>query len=308
MGNLQVYSFSNHIMNNTIVIAGGSGFLGQLLAECFKENDIFILSRKKQISSERIKYVHWDGEHEGEWIQSLESCLALINMTGKSVNCRYTEKNKQEIFDSRTKSTNALGNAIIKLTNPPKVWINAGSATIYRHAEDRPMDEFTGEIGEGFSVDVCKVWEETFNAFKLPNTRQIILRTGIVLGEKGEVLPMFKRLVRFGLGGKMGNGNQYLNWIQDEDFCRVTEWCINNTKAEGIYNVTAPNAIKNKDFMKMIRKHLGMPFGLPSYKWMLEIGTRILGTESELILKSRWVYPARLLQEGFVFKNELPVL
>ena len=286
-----------------IIIAAGTGFLGIALTEYFTNYEIIILTRSESKTKGRIKYVHWDAKTtNGNWTNEIEGAVALINMTGKSVNCRYNEKNTAEIFASRLDSTRILGEAIANSKNPPKVWINAASATIYRHAEDRQMDEYTGEIGKGFSVEVCKAWEKIFEEAQTPPTRKVALRIAMVMGKNGGVFPVFKRLAKLGLGGKHGNGNQFVSWIHEKDFCRVIEFCISNENIQGTYNCAAPLPLRDKDFMYLVRKALKIPFGIPQPKWMLKMGTWIMRTEIELVIKSRNVIPRKLMEEGFTFE------
>lgn len=299
--------------NKKIIIAGGTGFIGRSMAKHFSAtNDIVILTRNVNSRNNafadldlsdlpNIRFVHWNGRDVGEWSKELNGADIVINLAGKSVNCRYNEKNKQEIFDSRTNATKAIGEAIRESVAPPKLWINAASATIYRHASDRPQDEFTGEYHDDFSVQVCKHWEKTLFEQRTPFTRKIALRMAITLGDGGVMIP-YLTLCKFGLGGKQGNGKQMYSWVHIEDVCRVIEWMWEHTEEEGIYNVSAPNPVTNTDFMRTIRKATGHWFGLPAFEWMLKIGAAMIGTETELILKSRWVLPTRLLQKGFRFK------
>ena len=226
----------------------------------------------------------------------------LINLAGKSVDCRYNEKNKQEIFDSRVNTTNALGNAILQCKNPPALWINSSTATIYRHAQDRPMTENAGEIGAGFSVNVATNWENAFFNFKLSNTRQVALRMAIVLGKDGGVVKPIKNLVRFGLGGKQGKGNQMFSWIHIEDLYRCIVFLQQQQDLTGIFNTSAPNPVTNKNLMQVFRLKMKMPVGLPAPEWLLKFGAMLIKTETELILKSRWVIPEKLLQAGFNFQ------
>jgi uncharacterized protein (TIGR01777 family) len=246
----------------------------------------------------------WDGETEAGWTVHLAGADMLINLCGKNVNCRYTEKNKREIIRSRVVPTELLGRVINKMVNPPKGWINVTSATIYRHAEDHPQDEETGEIGYGFSIDVCNIWESTFFKTDTPHTRKIALRMGIVLGKSDSVFPRLLNLVKFGLGGKQGDGQQYMAWVHEHDVARSTQWLLDHPELEGVFNCTAPEAVKNTDMMKTIREAYGTPFGLPAPQWLLEVGALVIGTETELILKSRWVIPKRLLDSGFKFQYE----
>lgn len=291
---------------NKIILAGGSGFMGTILSNYYKSKskEIIILTRGRERTEGNVRYLTWDGKEPGPWLTEIEDAELLVNLTGKSVNCRYNEKNKQEIFDSRTDSTEALGIALNSISNPPPVWINCASATIYRHAEDRPMDEYKGETGEGFSVEVCKKWEKAFNEIEIPGVRKVIIRTAIVFGKDDGVLKRLVNLAKLRLGGKMGNGMQYVSWIHEDDFARAVEWLQCNKNLSGVFNLSAPNPVRNYKMMEILRKALKIPFGLPSPKWLLEIGAKLIGTETELILKSRWVLPTRLLETGFRFEYE----
>jgi uncharacterized protein len=287
-----------------IILAGGSGYLGQVLAGYFndKAKEIVIFSRREGgAKAGNVRTVNWDAQTRGNWERELDGADLLVNLCGRNVNCRYTEKNKAAIFRSRLIPTEILGAAIADLTNPPKCWINIASATIYRHAEDRPQDEDTGELGSGFSVDVCKAWEQCFWKTGTPRTKKVVLRTGLVLGRSDGVFPRLERLVAAGLGGHQGTGSQYVSWIHEQDFARAVEWICHNPAPGAVYNATAPEAVSNRQIMALIRKAYGVPFGLPTPQWLLEIGARLIGTETELVLKSRWVYPKKLVQEGFPF-------
>lgn len=277
-----------------IVIAGGSGFIGKYLQTKFEESSykVIIISRQKG-------FVNWNDQNEITKV--LEDSELLINLAGKSVNCRYSEKNKKEIFTSRTETTKILGDAINKCINPPKLWINAGTATIYRHAEDRPMTEMNGEIGKGFSVEVAKTWEKSFFDFRLANTRQALLRIAIVLGKNEGVMKPMTNLVRFGLGGKQGNGNQMFSWIHIEDLYQIILFINEHKDLDGIFNCSSPNPVTNKTLMQKLRHFMKVKIGLPSPKWLLKLGAVFIKTETELILKSRWVLPERLLKEGYKF-------
>lgn len=290
-----------------IVLAGGNGYLGTVLARYYKPlaDEIIILSRKPMPDDGIIKTVVWDGKTPDAWIRHIEHADLLVNLCGKNVNCRYTPKNKKEILDSRIIPTQLLGEAINKLTNPPKLWINIVSATIYRHAEDRPQDEHNGELGEGFSVNVCRKWEETFFEASTPETRKVALRVSLVLGKSDGVFPRLRNLVRYGLGGKQGNGKQHVAWVHELDVARITEWVLQHPDHKGIYNCTAPMPVTNKVMMQSLRQSCGARFGLPAPKWLLEIGALLIGTETELVLKSRWVMPQRLINEGYQFKFPL---
>jgi uncharacterized protein (TIGR01777 family) len=296
--------------NKKIVIAGGTGFIGQALAAFFgKDNEVTILGRSvpsnKLLTAAdgyNITYLHWDGLRvEKPWAAAIDGCDLVINLAGKSINCRYTPRNKQEIFDSRTDSTRAIGLAIRDAVVPPKVWINAASATIYRHAEDRPQDEYTGEVGEGFSVAVCKKWEQVFDEQRAPFTRKIALRIAITLGPGGVIDP-YLNLLKFWLGGRQGSGRQMYSWVHIEDLCRAVKWLYQRPKMEGTYNVCSPKPVSNRQFMQSLRKATGHRLGLPAFTWMLKAGALLIGTETELILKSRWVLPTKLQDAGFIFR------
>jgi uncharacterized protein (TIGR01777 family) len=282
-----------------IILAGGSGFIGRFLEKRFTQDghEVAVLTRNPKLKND----IYWDGETAGEWTEQLNGADILINMAGKSVDCRYTEANKKRIYDSRLKSTQILVEVIAALSNPPTIWLNSSTATIYRHAEDRPMDEDTGEIGSGFSVDVATKWEQTFFRQQLSDTRRVALRTAIVLGKDGGALVPLKRLVQFGLGGKQGDGNQMFSWIHEEDLYKAIAYCISNEDIQGSINISAPQPLNNKEVMKLLRKQLNIPFGLPSPKWLLKIGAVLIRTETELVLKSRWVLPSKLLASGYTF-------
>ncbi|TCD11498.1 TIGR01777 family protein [Pedobacter frigidisoli] len=289
-----------------IVLAGGNGYLGGLLANHFSHlaDEVIILARKPHAQKGNITTVLWDGKTEDSWKVLLKDADLLVNLCGKNVNCRYTKKNKEEIINSRIVPTRLLGKVISEIQNPPKLWINITSSTIYRHAEDRWQDEKNGEIGTGFSVEVCKAWESSFFESETPQTRKIALRMGIVLGRKDGAFPRLLNLVKFGLGGKQGDGKQYVNWVHEKDAIQSIDWLLRNNNINRIVNCTSPNAVTNNTLMQSIRKAKGMPFGIATPAWLLTIGALIIGTETELILKSRWVKPAVLLDNGFKFQYE----
>ncbi|TDE12788.1 TIGR01777 family oxidoreductase [Dyadobacter psychrotolerans] len=286
-----------------IVLAGGNGYLGRVLAEYYRylADDIIILSRRKMPVDGNIKTIVWDGSSESDWVQHISDADMLINLCGKNVNCRYTKIARAEIINSRTVPTELLGKVIQRMTNPPKLWINITSATIYRHAEDRFQDEMNGDLGYGFSVDVCKLWEKAFFDVETKNTRKVALRMGIVFGRADGAFPRLLNLVRFGLGGMQGDGKQYVSWIHEQDAAKCTEWLMNNKELAGVINCTAPQPLKNADLMNCIRNAYGVKIGLSSPAWLLETGAMVIGTETELILKSRWVMPGRLMENGYKF-------
>ena len=283
-------------MEKKIVIAGGTGFIGKYLQSYFESigYDVKIISRQAHT-------ILWSDT--SAIIDALESSEMLINLAGKSVDCRYNEKNKAEILSSRIETTNILGTYILQCKNPPQLWFNSSTATIYRHAEDRAMTESTGEIGTGFSVGIATQWEKAFFDFSFTSTRQVALRMSIVLGDDGGVMRPLKNLVRFGLGGKQGNGNQRFSWIHIEDLKDIILFIQAHTEMNGVYNCASPEPVTNNIFMKLLRREMHMPIGLSTPKWLLEIGAALIRTETELILKSRWVLPERLKEKGYVFKH-----
>ncbi len=291
-----------------IIITAANGFIGKSLVNHFKiENEVICFVRKidaklKSEFGENVKMIIWDGKSKGAWVEELENSDVLINLAGKSVDCRYNKENKKKIYASRLESTKVLGDAISSLKNKPKVWLNAASATIYKHSLTVPNTEKNGIIGEGFSVDVCQQWEKSFFDFKVLGVRQIALRTAIVLGKNGGVMKPFNRLVNFGLGGKMGSGNQQFSWIHEKDVCSAISFLIDNKESSGVYNISAPNPTTNAVFMKTLRKTNKAIFGIPSPNWLLKIGAWLINTETELILKSRYVIPEKLMEEGFEFE------
>ena len=298
-----------------IVIPGGSGHLGTLLARSFHEagDQVVVLSRA--ILNTPWRTVQWDGETLDKWAEEFEEADAVINLAGQSVNCRYTPENRQMITDSRVKSTKVVGDAIAQAWKPPRVWLQASTATIYAHTYDTPHDETNGIIGGEepkapdtwrFSIDVATSWERALQDSATPNTRRVAMRTAIVMHPTpGSPFDMFLRLVRFGMGGQAGDGMQYVSWIHDRDFVNAINWVIEHDQLEGPVNLTAPNPLTNAEFMRSLRAAWGIPFGLPATEWMLEVGAFVLKTETELILKSRRVVPTKLLESGFKFEFPL---
>ncbi len=289
-----------------LVIAGGTGYLGKACVAYFstKYDTIVVLSRKKRPTLGNVRYAQWDAEQLGPWRAHLNDCHTLINMTGRSVDCRYTETNKKVILNSRINSTEVLGAAIGMAKNPPQVWLNSSTATIYRHSLNMEMDERSGEIGEGFSVEVAKAWEKAFFSQQTPRTRKVALRTSIVLGGNGGALVPIKNLAKIGFGGRQGPGNQKFSWIHIQDFVRSLEFLIDSPNLSGPVNIVSPKPVTNAELMRTVRKAVGFPFGFPLPKLLLEIGARIIRTETELVLKSRNVIPRLLLEHGFVFHHD----
>jgi uncharacterized protein (TIGR01777 family) len=295
-----------------LVIVGGSGQVGNILARHFRAmgHHVTVISRSTKPAPWRV--VRWDGTSVGTWTAELENADVLINLAGRSVNCRYNDANRREIKNSRVQTTRLLGQVLSQIANPPRLWMNASTATIYRHSLDRAMDEDTGEIGGResnapatwrFSIDVATSWEEAFFAAVTPQTRQIALRSAIVMSpDRGGIFDMLLTLVRFGLGGKSGSGRQFVSWIHETDFCNAVDFLIEHNELNGVVNLAAPNPLPNRDFMRDLRRAWGTRIGIPANALMLELGAVFLRTETELVLKSRRVVPSRLLHSGFRFQ------
>ncbi|MDF7813358.1 TIGR01777 family oxidoreductase [Hymenobacter sp. YC55] len=298
---LIMYSFPEN--QPKIVIAGGNGFLGQHLVAHFQELGYRVVVMGRSVTGQRNQ-VQWDAHSMGPWAAELEGAAALINMAGRSVDCRYTKANRQEILASRVDSTRVLGEAVATCTNPPRVWLNASTATIYAHSDgwQRANTETNGKIGTGFSVDVAKAWEAAFWARETPNTRRVALRTSIVLAPGGGAFPVVTKLAKRGLCTPQGNGYQWISWLHIKDFCRAVEFLINETEQVGTFNICAPTPLTNRDFNALLTRELRPLLRIPQPVWLLELGAFVLRTETELILKSRKVVPQRLLDLGFRFR------
>lgn len=290
---------------NKLVIAAGTGFLGQVLTDYFTDqfDEIVILTRGTCKTVGHIRYVNWDAKTMTGWEHELEHADVLINLAGKSVDCCYTDANKTEILRSRTDSTAVLNMAVLCCLHPPKHWLNSSTATIYKSSFLDANDELTGDIGEDFSMNVAKAWEKEFFGTNTPKTLKTALRTSIVLGKNGGAFIPLKNLVTFGLGGKQGNGRQFVSWIHEQDFAAAVDFIIQK-RITGAVNVVAPKPVRNTDFMKALRRAMHVPAGIPIGKKLLEFGAKIIGTETELVLKSRTVVPKILLDNGFRFQFE----
>jgi len=294
-----------------IVIPGGTGQIGRLLGRRFLAagHDVVVLGRSPVQGPWR--WVGWDGTSLGDWVSKLDGAGAVIHLAGRSVNCRYNARNRVEILDSRVNSTCVVGQAIRRCKQPPRVWLQSSTATIYSHRYDAPNDETTGILGGHepeapetwrFSVGIARAWEEAANAAVPPGVRLVLLRSAMTMSpDPGGVFDVMLGLVRKGLGGRNGDGRQFVSWIHEEDFCRAVEWLLEHDWS-GAVNLASPNPLPNAEFMREFRRAWGIGFGLPATEWMLEIGALFLRTETELILKSRRVIPGRLLAGGFNFR------
>ena len=295
-----------------IVIPGGTGQVGTVLARAFRRDghEVVVLSRRPAAAPWRV--VAWDAGTLGPWAVELDGADVVVNLAGRSVNCRYSAENRRQIMDSRVHSTRAVGLAVARAARPPRVWLQMSTATIYAHRFDAPNDEATGLIGGGepdapdswrFSIDVARAWERAADEADAPRTRLVKMRTAMVMNpDRGSIFDTLLGLVRRGLGGRSGDGRQYISWIHYEDFVSAVNWLIEHEDAEGVFNVSAPNPVPNEEFMRELRAAWGAPLGLPATRLMLEVGALLMRSETELILKSRRVVPGRLLGGGFTFQ------
>jgi uncharacterized protein len=295
-----------------IVIPGGSGQVGTILARAFHGtgNEVVVLSRRVKPAPWRV--VGWDGQSVGDWAAEIDGADVVINLAGRSVNCRYNATNRKEIMDSRVLSTRAVGEAIAKSARPSPLWLQASTATIYSHRYDAANDETTGILGGNepdapdtwrFSTDVARAWEEEAHRADTPATRKVLLRSAMTMSpDPGGIFDVLLKLVRRGLGGRAGDGKQYVSWIHETDFVNAVRWLIEHREIQGPVNLCAPHALPNDQFMRELRNAAGVKIGLPASKWMLEIGAVFMRTETELILKSRRVWPGKLLNGGFTFR------
>lgn len=296
-----------------VLMPGGSGHVGQSLRRYLEPKGwtFRILSRHPRSAEE----VFWDGRSLGSWAAEIDNCDVLINLAGRSVNCRYTERNLAEMMSSRTESTRVLAEAVALSRNPPKVWLQSSTATIYSHRFDAPNDDIDGEIGydgndrsraDGdpkwtASIRIAKAWEKTLADVDLPSTRKVFLRSSMVMSSvDGSVFSVLAKLAHRGLGGPAGDGRQYVSWIHEQDFASAVEFLVSSS-LDGPVNVCSPNPLPNREFMSMLRKALGVKAYLPTPTLVLEIGALHMRTETELLLKSRRVVPRRLLDAGFRF-------
>jgi len=295
-----------------IVIPGGSGHIGTLLARALASDghEVVVLSRTPKLAPWRV--AQWDGGAAGEWTKELDGADVVINLAGRSVNCRYNPANRAAILESRVKSTQAIGAAIGLSPRPPRIWLQMSTATIYAHTFGAPNDEWSGTIGGRepgapatwrFSIDVARAWEAAATAAVAPSTRLVLMRSAMVMSaEPGGVFEALYGVARLGLGGRIGDGRQFVSWIHEHDFIAAVRWLIAHDELSGIVNLAAPNPLPQQDFMQVLRGAMGVPFGLSGSAWMLEVATFIHRTESELLLKSRRVVPTRLIEDGFAFR------
>ncbi len=290
----------------TILIAGANGMIARHLSGYFSAGGwrVVGLARREAGIHPGCRYVNWDGKTLGDWTRELEAADVLVNLAGKSVNCRFTPENRRRIMDSRVGSTRLLGEAVAACSNPPEVWINAGGANIYCGSREHAHGE-DGDHGEGFMADVCEAWERgVFQADVPAGVRRIVLRTSMVLAdEPGNPLRIFRRLASLGMAGRVGDGKQMVSWIHIDDVCRAVAWLVENGAISGPVNMTSPEPLPNADFMRRFRDASPVPAGLPAAAWMVRTGAFFLRIEPRLILDSLWVIPNKLLNGGFEFKH-----
>jgi uncharacterized protein (TIGR01777 family) len=295
-----------------VTIPGGSGQVGTILARAFHQagHEVIVLSRRPAKAAWRV--MEWDAQTLGDWTTVIEGADVVINLAGHSVNCRYNARNRALIKESRVKSTRILGDAIARASRPPRLWLQASTATIYAHRYDAPNDEAKGVLGGSepgapdnwrFSIEVATAWERELNEAAAPFTRKVLMRSAMTMSpDRGGVFDTLLRLAQRGLGGNAGDGRQYISWIHDQDFVRAIYWLIEHDELEGPVNLAAPNPVSNSEFMSTLRSAAGISFGLPATPLMLEVGAFLLRTETELVLKSRRVIPGRLTQSNFIFQ------
>jgi len=292
-------------MKERIIIAGGSGFLGTTLAtQLAKMNyEPVILTRNPKNYTGMGRAIDWDGKTIAEnWLAEIEGSHALINLAGKNVNCRPGKANREAILQSRIQSVDVLGKAVRLVPHFPKIWVQAGSLAIYGNAGSRICDE-AGKVATDYPANVCINWESALGSAIRPEMRWVNLRIGFVLGQEGGALPFLARLTRLGLGGRIGNGNQYISWLHIEDMIRIFIEAIENPKMTGTYNATSPNPVTNREFMQQLRKTLRRPWTPPAPALAVKIGAPLLNSDPQIALTGRRCLPARLLSEGFSFNH-----
>lgn len=299
-----------------IVIPGGSGQVGQLLARHYRArgDEVVILGRTPTAGGDGPgRMVLWDARTLGPWAAELDGADVVINLAGRNVNCRYSPANRKAIMDSRVESTRIVGEAIAAAKQPPPVWLQASTATIYAHRYDAPNDEATGIVGGSepdapdtwrFSIEVALAWERALAEVETPQTRKVALRSAMTMSpDRDGVFDVLFGLARRRLAGRAGDGRQYISWIHERDFVRAIDWIIERDHLEGAINLAAPEPLPNAEFMQALREAGGISLGLPATRWMLELGAVFMRTETELVLKSRRVVPGRLLEDGFSFEQ-----
>jgi uncharacterized protein (TIGR01777 family) len=292
-------------MSPRIVIGGGSGFIGHHLTNRFRQqgHDVVILTRTASARSDGVREVAWDGRTFGPWSRELDGAAAIVNLTGKSVNCRHTNRNRREIIASRVVSVRAISDAIVASAAPAPVWVQASAVGIYGNAGDTLCDENTPH-GSDFMADVCERWEAAFRAALVPDTRRVVLRFGVALGRDGGALQLLARLARWGLGGTVGSGKQYISWIHIDDLASVVQRAIESAAMSGPYNAATHTPATNAAFMRRLRRAVHRPWSPPAPAFAVKIGSYIIGTAPSVALHGQRCVPRRLDEEGFMFAHE----
>lgn len=287
-----------------VVVAGGSGFLGQSWVAALgpTTDDIVVLTRGPARVAGGVRYVHWDARTPGPWAAELDGADAVVNFVGRTVDCRKTPENKRVILQSRVDSVNALAAAVGQCGRPPAVWVQSATAHIYGDTGDEILDE-TSPTGIGFAPDVGRAWEAAFDTADLGDCRRVTLRISFVLGRHGGPLATLARLARFGLGGTVGNGGQVMSWLHQDDLNATVQRAITDASVKGVYIASAPNPVDNRTFMAELRRAVHRPWSPPAPAPMVRIGAWLMRTDPELALLGRRVVPGRLLGEGFRFAH-----
>ena len=290
-------------MKPRIILAGGSGFIGQSLSPFLvsKNYEVVVLTRGRSDHHGSIREAHWDGKTLGEWTQFVNGALGLVNLTGRSINTRHTPEHRREIIDSRVDSVRILGEAISRCVQPPRVFVQLAGVGIYGDKGERICDETTAP-GDDFVSEVCKKWEAAFDSVDSPNTRKVLLRLGVVLGRNGGFLEVLSRLTRWFLGGHVGNGRQYISWIHIADLSRMIFQAIEQEQFTGVFNATAPIPVTNAELMRVLRRVLHRPWSPPVPEFAARIGSWLMGTEASLALVSQRCVPKRFLEKNFKFE------
>ncbi|WP_370963034.1 TIGR01777 family oxidoreductase [Amycolatopsis sp. cg9] len=296
-----------------VVIPGGTGHLGRVLSRALagSGHEVVVLTRGEAAAAPGVRHVRWDGRSAGPWTREIDGSDVVVNLAGRSVNCRYTQANLREMWNSRIDSARVVGGAIERAVRPPRVWLQMSTATIYAHRHDAPNDETTGVLGGdepdvpaywSYSVDIARAWEREQQLAGTPSTRKVALRTAMVMSpEPGGAFEMLLRLTRLGLGGPVAGGAQYMSWIHEADLLRAIDFLIGHDELSGPVNLAAPEPLPYREFLRALRAAAGVPFGLPATRWLAAIGAFVLRSDPELLLKSRFVVPGRLLAAGFEF-------
>jgi uncharacterized protein (TIGR01777 family) len=290
-------------MKPKVILAGGSGFVGQSLAPLLLSRgyEVVVLTRAPpSIKRDGVLSVHWDGKNLGDWARVLDGATALVNLTGRSINCRHTPENRRQIVESRVDSVHVLGAALARAKQPPPVFVQAAGIGIYGDAGDRWCDE-SAPHGDDFVTEVCEKWEGAFDQVNAPQTRKVLLRLGVALGAEGGFLQVLAKLTRCFLGGQIGNGRQFVSWIHMADLCRIFLTSIERPEIEGLYNATSPNPVTNAEFMRELRRTLHRPWSPPVPKFAARLGAWLMGTAPSLAFASQRGIPKHLLAQDFRF-------